>query len=197
MTQAKTVENFGRNVRFQPARIFQPANENELLSQLNEHQTGHVRVIASGHAWSPLIETDDTLLDLTRIKHVETFESDGQTFVRVGAGCQIKRLLKTLDQSGLMLPSVGLITEQRIAGAISTGTHGSGKHSFSHYVTAVRVACFPAGNDVAEIRKIDSGPDLEAARCSLGCLGVIVEVTLPCVPQYLVREQASSFDTFE
>lgn len=197
MSQTRTIRNFGRNVCFQPARIFQPANETELLSLLNELRTGHVRVIASGHAWSPLIETDDTLLDLCRIDHVETFESDGQTFVRVGAGCQIKRLLAILNRSGLTLPSVGLITEQRIAGAISTGTHGSGKHSFSHYVTSVRVACYPADSGAAEIRQIDAGRELEAARCSLGCLGVIVEVTLPCVPQYLVREQASSFDTIE
>jgi len=197
MSQTKTVENFGRNVRFQPAHVFQPNDETELLSLLNKHRTGRIRVVASTHAWSPLIATDDSLLDLSRFNHVETFEADGQTFVRAGAGCQVKRLLAILNRKGLTLPSIGLITEQRIAGAISTGTHGSGKHSLSHYVTAVRIACFPAESDRAEIRQIDSGPELEAARCSLGCLGVIVEVTLPCVPQYLVREQARPYDTIE
>lgn len=197
MAASSPIVNFGRNVSFRPQRVVQPQTEQELLDILNDSKNGRVRVMASRHAWSPLIETDATLLDSSAFDEIEVFEREGKKYVRVGAGCPIKRLVKTLNQQGLSLPSLGLITEQRIAGAISTGTHGSGKHSLSHFVQSMRLACLPEDSSEAVIREFDRGPDLEAARCSLGCLGVIVEVTLPCIPQYLVREKMTPCNTIE
>jgi hypothetical protein len=47
----------------------------------------------------------------------------------------------------MTLPARGTIKLQTIAGAISTGTHGSGRSGLSHYIDAVRVAAYdPAGN---------------------------------------------------
>lgn len=190
------VENFGRNVCFEPNTIFKPQTPDEILEALNRERPKKVRVIASGHAWSPLIETEDFLVDLISLNHVELFEENGETYARIGAGCQIQHLIDILNRSGLTLPSIGLITEQRIAGAISTGTHGSGKHSLSHYVQSVDIICYQDSQD-AVLKTIDHGPELEAARCSLGCLGIIVEVVLPCVPQYLVDERWTIHKSFE
>jgi FAD/FMN-containing dehydrogenase len=117
--------------------------------------------------------------------------------VTVGAGCQIKTLLATLNKRGLTTPSIGLITEQTIAGATATGTHGSGKHSLSHYVHSVRIACFDAAGETARIVDVTEGDELKAARCSLGCMGVVVEVTLPCIPQYFVEEKITPKSTIE
>ena len=77
--------------------------------------------------------SDDVLLDLQHLNDVKTAQRDGQVWATIGAGCQMKRVLSELErQAGATTPSIGLITEQAIAGAISTGTHGSGKHSLSH-----------------------------------------------------------------
>ena len=108
---------------------------------------------------------------------------------------QIKRLLAELNKHGLTTPSVGLITEQTIAGATATATHGSGKSSLSHYIQAMRVACKPDGK--ATIREISSGEELQAGRCSLGCLGVVVDVSLPVVPQYFVEESFVRCETID
>lgn len=191
------VENFGRNVRFEPLEFLVPESPDQLIDHLNEHRPKNVRVIASGHAWSPLIETDSTLVKLERLNSVGVFERRGELFVRVGAGCQIKRLIIILNQQNLTLPSLGLITEQTIAGAISTGTHGSGKNSLSHYVHELSIVCDPQRSDSYQLRTVSEGSDLEAARCSLGCMGIIVEVVLPCIPQYLVDEHWSAHDTLE
>jgi FAD/FMN-containing dehydrogenase len=196
MESSSHIVNFGRNVSFRPPQVLRPQTERDLLAILEKPGTGKIRVIASRHAWSPLIETDGTLIDMENFVGIEVFQQDGANFVRVGAGCRITKLVKVLNQQGLTLPSLGLITEQRVAGAISTGTHGSGKPSLSHFVQAMRVACFPE-DGAADIRKIDHGPDLAAARCALGCLGVIVDVTFPCIPQYRVREQVTPRATIE
>jgi FAD/FMN-containing dehydrogenase len=197
LTPMPTIVNFGRNVRFRPRRLYTPRTEGELLDILNRHRSGQIRVVASRHAWSEAIVSDDALVDMRHFNYVRLHERAGETYVTVGGGCQIKHLLMALNQRGLTTPSIGLITEQTIAGAISTGTHGSGRHSISHYVSALRLACFPADVDAAQVREVTGGTELRAARCSLGCLGVIVDVTFRCVPQYFVREKATPCDSIE
>ena len=197
MDKTPEISNFGHNVRFTPGRICGPRSETELLTILREHRHGHVRVIASRHAWSSLIETDDALIDMRYFSQIRIHELNGQACVTVGGGCQLKRLLKFLNHRGLTTPSVGLITEQTVAGATATGTHGSGKHSLSHYVVSLRIACFDESGKEPRIVSVTEGVDLQAARCSLGCLGVVVEVTLPCIPQYFVREKMTPKATIE
>ncbi|WP_425154740.1 FAD-binding protein [Candidatus Palauibacter sp.] len=159
-----------------------------MLRLLNEHHDGTVRVVGAGHSWNPGIETPDALVDLRHLRHVRVHE--GRTRVTVGAGCRIGALLKHLTRRGLTLPSIGLIDRQTVAGAVATGTHGSGRHSMSHYVQSMRIACYGANGD-ARVLTVDSGPMLRAARCSVGALGVVLEVTLACVPQYYVRERCA------
>ena len=191
------ISNFGNNVRFRPASLVSPKDEAELLNVLQSNRAGRIRVMGSKHAWSNAIETDGVLLDMRHFSHIQIHERNGPPFVTVGAGCQIKTLLAALNARGLTTPSVGLITEQTIAGATATGTHGSGKHSLSHYVHSVRIACFDTTGESAQIVNVTEGDALKAARCSLGCMGVVVEITLPCIPQYFVEEKITPKSTIE
>src|SRR5689334_5304549 len=114
---ASEVRNFGANVRFTPQCAVAPKDESELLKILNDNRHGQVRVMGSKHAWSPAIETSGVLVDMRQFDGVRIFESRGETFVAIGAGCRIRSLLKVLNERGLTTPSVGLITQQTIAGA--------------------------------------------------------------------------------
>lgn len=193
-----TVQNFGRNVSFRPRAIYQPKSEEEVLEIFAEHRGSRIRVVGRLHSYSEAPCADDVLLDLQFLNAVHVEHRDDQVWATIGAGCQVKRVLAELErQAGVTLPAVGLITEQAIAGAISTGTHGSGKHSLSHYVAEVRVATYDATTGEPVIRTISSGPELRAARCSLGCLGVIVSVSLWVRPQYSVEEHFRRYDTLE
>lgn len=189
------VSNFGRNMSFTPTELLTPLTEEELLRILDQHRLGRIRIMGSRHSWSPLIETSGILLDLKHFSHIRFQESDGRLFVTVGAGVQIRTLIDALNQRGLTMPSLGLICEQTIAGATATGTHGSGRHSLSHYLTSVRIACYSPEGDKAILRTLSDGDELRAARCSLGCLGIVTEVTFPCVPQYFIQEQLVRADS--
>ncbi len=181
-------KNFGQNQTLQPSATYTPADEAEVLRILDRHRGQQVRAIGRLHSWSDAILADGVLLDLRRLNAVE-LGSDGDPLVAtVGAGCQIKRLLKELDREGATLPSLGLITVQTIAGVISTGTHGSGRHSVSHYVVSVRLARYDATSGKAVIEEVSEGASLEAARCSLGSLGIILSVRMRCREQYMVEE---------
>jgi len=168
-----------------------------LIDILENHKNGKIRVVASKHSWSSLIETEDVLIDMSHFDYVKIHEKNHEISVTVGAGCKVKKLLKELNRKGLTIPSVGLIDQQTIAGATATGTHGSGKHSLSHYIESLQLACFDENGKSAQIVDITEGVELQAARCSLGCLGVVVEMTLPCIPQYFVQEKATFCDTIE
>jgi FAD/FMN-containing dehydrogenase len=192
-----SVTNFGGNVQFAPAKYLEPEGEAELLQILSENRTGNIRVVASRHAWSDLIVTSQTLINMRNFNSVTVFEENGEKFATVGGGCQMKNLLAALSKQGLTTPSIGLITEQTIAGATATGTHGSGKHSLSHYIVAARIGCFAGENGSPVLVDVTAGEELEAARCSLGCLGVVVSVTIPVVPQYRVSEVGQFCDTVD
>lgn len=195
------ITNFGGNVSFTPRHIYQPRSEAEVLEILGKHRGQRIHASGSLHAWSEAAKSDEVYLTLQHLSSVEVTQDDAGSLATIGAGCQIKRALAELDKQGLTLPSVGLISEQTIAGATATGTHGSGKHCLSQYLETVRIAHYDAAGEpcittitgslpgvTGSLPGLPGGNDLAAARCSLGCLGIIVAVTVRPRPQYFVEE---------
>ena len=188
MVQSVQRRNFGRNQVLKPSAFYTPADEQEILQILDRHRGQRIRAVGRLHSWSDAVLSDDVLLDLRRLNAVQLHSEGDQLVAEVGAGCQIKRLLKELNRHDATLQSLGLITEQTIAGAISTGTHGSGRHSMSHYVEGVRLARYDASTGKVVIDELSAGEPLQAARCSLGSLGIILSVRIHCREQYNVKE---------
>ncbi len=181
--------NFGGNIRIQPSVIAAPRSEEELLTILTANPGKRFRAIGRMHSWSEAVVGDEVVIDTRHIQKVTVHEAGDASWVEVEAGCQIKHLLAELSrQGGFTLPAVGLITEQTVAGAAATGTHGSGRHSLSHYVQAVRLVCFDPQTGEPTVRMIDSGDELRAARCAVGCLGIITSLRLPIRKQYQIEE---------
>lgn len=199
MTRSRRdIVNFGGNVRFSPAQYYEPRTETEVLDILARHKRGQIRVVGARHSWSGLLTAEDAIISLRHFHQITTHtHPDGRTSVTAGGGCRIKHLLKALRPRDLTLPAIGLITEQALAGAIATGTHGSGNHSLGHYVEQVRLAAYDAQTGEPRIFTINSGAELRAARCHLGCLGVVLSVTLPARAQYHVGETNARYTAIE
>ena len=187
--------NFGGNIRFVPAAIHRPRNEAEVLDCMRRHAGERLRCIGSGHSWSRILATDGVLFDLRHLRHVQI--DPAADTVRVGAGCTLRRLLRCLRRRGLTLPTLGATTRQTIAGAVSTGTHGSGAQSLSHFVEAVTLATFDPGSAEPRLVTLREGDELRAARCALGCLGVIVEVAMRVAPAYWIEERVEKTDSID
>jgi L-gulonolactone oxidase len=144
-----------------------------------------VRVAGSGHSFTPAVLTDGTLLHLGRMTGI--VEADpGSGRVRVRAGTTIRALNEQLAGRGLALENLGDIDAQTIAGALATGTHGTGARlpGLAGQVEALELVT--ATGDVVELDGSDQTA-LRAARVSLGALGVVTEVTLRCLPAYTLR----------
>jgi len=156
-----------------------------VLDILRRHAGGHVRAMGSGHSWSDAAVSDEVSLDLSLLNGIHLKENH----VRAGAGCRLQQLLNVLRRwQGRTLPTLGAIKRQTISGAISTGTHGSGKPGLSHFVAGLRVAAYDPASGEPRIFEYRGGETLEAARCAVGCAGIILSVDLPTVPLYRIRE---------
>ena len=168
-----------------------------MLAILARHRTGRVRVLGAGHSWSDVAVSSDVVLDMSCFSDVATITKDGEILARVGAGCRLHDVLDRLHATTeRTLPTIGAITRQTVAGAVSTGTHGSGRQSLSHFVAGVRVAAYDASGAPA-IFDYESGDELRASRCALGCMGVILSLDLRTVPKYQVEETLRSHETLD
>ncbi len=195
----RTFRNFGGNIRLRPKRCLLPRSENEVLECLNKcSKPATIRVIGRLHSWNEGVVSPDVVLDLRYLNKMSLEEGpDGRVWVRAGAGCTVDRILKFLSWRGYTLPAHGIIGKQTIAGAISTGTHGAGQSSMSHYIAAVRAAAYHPRTHRATIYEWTSGDELKAARCAVGCMGVLLSVTIPCIKMYVIKERARAYSCID
>ena len=102
--------------------------------------------------------------------------------VTVQAGMPLATLNALLAENGLAMPNLGDIDAQTVAGAIATGTHGTGARH-STLASCVEAATLVTGD--GEVLSVDAGDEMfPAVRLGLGALGILVEVTLRCVPAF-------------
>ena len=187
-------QNWARTVRADPRQIASPRSEEEVaeLVRTEAERTGQVRVAGAGHSFTPAAVSSGLLLQLDALDQLEWVgppEPDGSRLVRVGAGIRLRDLCRLLATHGLALENLGDIDAQTIAGAISTGTHGTGARlrGLADQVQAVRLVT--ATGQVLDA-DADHQPDLfQVARLGLGTVGVLTAVTLRCVPAFALTAE--------
>ena len=146
-----------------------------------------VRVVGAGHSFMPLCETDGLLLNLEVMDGELEVSSDRKT-AWTPAGWPISKLTRELWKHGLSLSNQGDIDKQAIAGAIGTGTHGTGRAlgSISSFAMGFRLVV--ADGSVVECDPEHEAEIFQAARVGLGMLGVMERVKLAVVPAFRLRE---------
>ncbi len=146
-----------------------------------------MRVVGAGHSFVPLCQTDGVLLNLEDMEGgLEV--SDDRASVWTPGGWPISKLTKALWEVGLSLDNQGDIDKQSIAGAISTGTHGTGRTLGSLSTFALGFRLVTAEGTTVEC-DVGKEPELfQAARVGLGMLGVMQSVKLAVAPAFRLRE---------
>jgi L-gulono-1,4-lactone dehydrogenase len=160
-----------------PASRLEPESEAELAAALDG--ASRVRVAGSGHSFTDIALTDGLQVSLRRMNRV--LSVDG-TLVRVEGGIRLRELGVELAARGLAMENLGDVDAQTLAGALATGTHGTGVgfRNLSSQVEGMRLVTAAGPVETA-------GDDLRAARVSLGALGVATEISLRCQPRYALR----------
>jgi FAD/FMN-containing dehydrogenase len=182
--------NWSGSISCNPKHIATPTSEAELIALVAGAKRAGltIRVAGTGHSFVPLCASDGLLLSLDGMQGVIT-ENKPALRATVWAGTKIHQLGEPLLAAGMALENQGDIDRQAIAGAVSTGTHGTGfsTGSMSTQVAGLRIVT--ASGEIVEC-SAEREPDIfQAARVSLGALGVLSQITLRLLPAYRLHER--------
>jgi FAD-linked oxidoreductase len=178
--------NWSGSVTARPAELQSPESETALAAIVR--RAASLRVVGAGHSFMPLCATDGVLLSMAAYPGRIEVAPDRQT-VWAPAGWSLDRLTEALWAEGLSLINQGDINRQSLAGAMATGTHGTGAAlgSISTQACGFRLMLADGG-------MVQCGPDenpglYQAQRVSLGLLGIATGIRLHVVPAYHLEER--------
>jgi FAD/FMN-containing dehydrogenase len=182
--------NWSGNVCASPVRVAAPATEAEVQDVIVDaaRDVLSVRPAGSRHSFTPLCATDGVAVDLHALAGIEAIDTGART-ATVWAGTRLSAIGDELRAAGLALHNQGDVDTQTVSGATGTGTHGTGPDlgNLSSAIAGVRIAT--ADGEVVHASE-DVRPGLyQAARLSLGALGIITAITFRCVPAYNLHER--------
>ncbi|WP_093611228.1 D-arabinono-1,4-lactone oxidase [Streptomyces indicus] len=194
---ATTWRNWAGNVTARPGQEVTPASVEELAAAVRQaaEEGRRVKAVGTGHSFTSAAATDGLLIRpdlLTGIRHIDRAAGT----VTVEAGTPLKRLNLALAREGLSLTNMGDIMEQTVAGATSTGTHGTGRDSASISAQIQGLEIVTADGSVLSCSAKENPEIFAAARIGIGALGVISAITFAVEPVFLLtaREEPMSFD---
>lgn len=188
---AGTWRNWSRTASAHAQRYWQPRDADDVVRAVRwaARQGLRVRAVGAGHSFTDVAVTDGVMLNLDHLAGVERVVRlpDGTAHVTVGAGIRLRALNRELAARGLAMANLGDIDRQSIAGAVSTGTHGTGARLGGLATQVVGVRLVTADGVVHDVDAEHHPALFQAARLSLGALGVLVAVTLRAVPAFTLR----------
>lgn len=190
LTPSEQWTNWSESVRAYPRRIVAPTSEAALSETVQEAKTGgyNVRTTGSGHSFVPLCASNDLILSLDNPQGIVSLDRAAQE-ATIWAGTKLHQLGTPLWGAGLALENMGDIDRQSLAGAISTGTHGTGPTLGNLATQVIAIRLVTADGDSIEIDATSDQIPLVAARVSLGLLGVLSQIRVRLLPAYRLNER--------
>jgi len=188
MPEDSVWRNWAGNETARPRRVAAPRSADEVAAEVRKAGADGltVRMAGTGHSFTPAAATDGVLLrpgGLTGIRSADAAAG----LITVGAGCPLETLNAELLARGLSLANMGDIQVQTVAGAIQTGTHGTGRDVGGMAAQVAGLELVLADGTIVTCSESSSPKLFDAARVGLGALGVLTAVTFRVVPAFLLE----------
>lgn len=180
-----TITNWAGNVSFTPAALHRPTTVGQLQSIVSRSRRW--RVIGSGHSFSALAATSGDLVSLVDLPLDLHIDPVART-VTVSGGATYATLARELDARGWALPAMASLPHIGVAGAIATGTHGSGDGTRCLAGSVRSIEAVVPGGDLLRVDRVEDPEVFPGHVVSLGALGAVARVTLDVEPTYQVRQ---------
>lgn len=178
-------KNWSESVYCQPGSYIVPNSLEELqgIVQACYEQGKKIRIVGAGHSFTPLVATGDVLISLDHLSGVESIDHE-KRLATVWGGTRLKELGKELFEYGWTMENLGDINAQSIAGAVSTGTHGTGCE-IGNIPSQIRsLTIVKADGEMMEVSASVNKEWFNGAKIALGLFGIIVKVQLKVLPKY-------------
>ena len=183
-----TWQNWARSASVRPLRVERPRTpEGVQRAVLAAASQGlPIKAVGAGHSFTGIAVAPGVLLELDDLQGLVSADAvTGR--VTLLAGTRLHRIPGLLAPYGLAMENLGDVDRQSIAGAISTGTHGTGAGFGGLAAQVAGITMITADGAFLRIDEEHNPEMLPAAALSLGALGIIVEVTLQCVPAFVMK----------
>jgi xylitol oxidase len=155
---------------------------------------GRVRALGTRHSFNDLADNGATLVTVTGIAPAPVLDETART-VTVSAGISYGALAAWLQERGWALHNLGSLPHISVAGAVATGTHGSGSRNRILSAAIAGLEYVDADGELRHAGRAD--PGFDAMAVGLGAFGVVVRVTLDVQPTYLVRQDVYAGPTWD
>ena len=175
--------NWAGNVTFRAPRFAAPTTLDALIELVGAARA--VRAVGSRHTFSALADSDDLLVSVEAIPGAVTVHAERGT-ASVPAGMRYAEAARQLDAAGWALGAMASLPHITVAGAIATGTHGSGDAAGSLSDAVVALDILRADGELVTVHRGDD--DLAGAVVALGALGVVTRVELSVEPSYRMTQ---------
>jgi FAD-linked oxidoreductase len=182
--------NWAGNQSAAGIRMERPADTEAVASAVRRaaERGQRIKALGSGHSFTGIGRPDDVAVDLSALEGLQEVDQELGTVV-VGAGTPLHRLNDLLAGVGLAMANLGDIDAQTVAGAISTGTHGTGEKFGGISTQVIGLEMVLADGSVVACSAVERPELWSAARVGLGALGVLTRVTLRAVPLFALRAE--------
>jgi len=182
---ATRTTNWAGNIAFSAERLHYPRSLEE-LQKLVAAST-RIRPLGTGHSFNRIADTSGEIVSVAGLPRMCVVDRERE-IVTVSGGIRYGEIAAGLHEAGFALPSLGSLPHISVAGAIATGTHGSGNAvgSLASAVTALQVVT--ADGQLTEMSRGAGDDEFSGWVVSLGALGVVTRVTLQLVPAFEVRQ---------
>jgi xylitol oxidase len=177
--------NWAGNIAFRAARHHSPTSIEELQTVVSGAR--RLRPLGTGHSFNRLADTDGDQVSVAALPQLLEVDADDRT-VTIAAGMRYGEVAIPLHDRGWALANLGSLPHISVAGAVATGTHGSGERN-GGLATAVRaLEMVVPGGDVVTLDRDRDGGLFGGAVVALGALGVVTRLTLDVVPTFEIRQ---------
>ena len=180
-----------------PSRVEEPADVAAVVAAVERARTERstVKMVGTGHSFTAITAPEAVLLTPQRLNGIVAVDRDAGTVTAL-AGTPLTVLNAGLERLGLSLHNMSDIAEQTLAGAISTGTHGTGGTAAGLSAQVAGLELVTGTGEVVRATPRENADVLDLGRLGLGALGIITTVTFRVEPLFLLeaREQPMSWD---
>ncbi|MBB5642008.1 D-arabinono-1,4-lactone oxidase [Cryobacterium roopkundense] len=185
--------NWARTESVRPVRVERPATVGAVQRSVRAAIRAGLRIkaVGTGHSFTGIAVAPGVQLDLYDLGGLIEIDVPAAR-VTVAAGLPLHRLGRLLDDHGLALANLGDIDRQTVAGAISTGTHGTGGGFVGLASQVTGLTLVTADGTLLRVSDTENTEILPAVRLGLGALGIIVDVTIQCVPRFQLHSDQRS-----
>lgn len=180
------MKNWAGNLSFTPKTIYAPKSIDEIQEAVSQTIEANrtIRTRGSGHSWTGLISSNENYLHLDNFQGITQVDLE-QKVISAKAGTKLSHFGPEAFKHKLALENQGDIDKQSLAGALSTGTHGTGLNLRS-MANQIKSISFINGN-AEEITVDESSTDFNGSRLTLGALGIVTNIAVQMEDAYKLK----------